>query len=143
MHPQAGALVNAAEPDGTTALHILAASSHAEAATAISAILRAGAKVDAARDDGLTPLYAAAYEGHAHVAALLIEAGCCCSRVVVVVVVVMLSLKRRGPGADVNGAATQKTNSEASHCRGGYMHLATPPLSYTGMRQVDSHMKDH
>lgn len=66
------AQVNAAQPDGMTALHW--AARHDDAATA-RALLRAGAKVDAMNRYGLTPLSLACTNGSTELVTLLLEAG--------------------------------------------------------------------
>ncbi|MBI4885646.1 MAG: ankyrin repeat domain-containing protein [Acidobacteria bacterium] len=67
-----GADVNAAEPDGTTALHWASYRDDAESA---EALLRAGARVNAANDLGATPLWIASVNGSAAMVRRLLEAG--------------------------------------------------------------------
>jgi ankyrin repeat protein len=69
---QKGANVNAAEGDGSTALHW--ASYHDDLETA-NLLLRAGAKVNAANDLGATPLWAASQNGSEAMVRRLLEAG--------------------------------------------------------------------
>jgi ankyrin repeat protein len=64
--------VNAAEPDGTTALHW--ASYHDDLESA-DLLLRAGAKVNAVTDLGATPLWAASQNGSSAMVRRLLEAG--------------------------------------------------------------------
>ena len=64
--------VNAAQPDGTTALHWAARRSDVGMA---QLLLRAGAKVDAATRYGVTPLHLACMNGHAATIAALLAAG--------------------------------------------------------------------
>ena len=64
--------VNAAQPDGTTALHW--AVQHDDLETA-QLLLRAGAKVDAATRYGVTPLYLACVNGNAALIDALLKAG--------------------------------------------------------------------
>ena len=64
--------VNAAQPDGTTALHWAA---HQDEVDVAQALIRAGANVKAANRYGATPLWLASVNGSAAVIALLIEAG--------------------------------------------------------------------
>ena len=68
----AGADIDAAEPDGTTALHWAVRRDDRALARRLVA---AGARVDAANRYGVTPLALAAANGSATLAALLIEAG--------------------------------------------------------------------
>jgi len=64
--------LNAAQPDGTTALHLAA---HQDAVDVVQALIRAGANVKAANRYGATPLWLASINGSAAVIELLIEAG--------------------------------------------------------------------
>jgi ankyrin repeat protein len=64
--------VNAAEPDGATALHW--ASYRDDVATA-QMLIRAGANVNAANDLGATPIWAASVNGSTAMVQLLLEAG--------------------------------------------------------------------
>ncbi len=54
--------VNAAEPDGTTALHW---ASYRDDLETVDLLIRAGAKVNAATDLGVTPLWTASQNGSA------------------------------------------------------------------------------
>ncbi len=67
-----GADVNAAQADGTTALHWAAYHDDVETATAL---VRAGAKVNAANRYGMVPLAQASGNGSAAMVRLLVEAG--------------------------------------------------------------------
>jgi ankyrin repeat protein len=64
--------VNAAEADGTTALHWACYGDDLEAA---ESLIRAGANVNAATDLGVTPLWAASQNGNATIVRKLLEAG--------------------------------------------------------------------
>ncbi|HEY7336585.1 MAG TPA: ankyrin repeat domain-containing protein [Bryobacteraceae bacterium] len=64
--------VNAAEPDGTTALHWAAYHNDLDAA---DVLVRAGAKVNAATDLGVTPLWPASENGSSAMVRRLLEAG--------------------------------------------------------------------
>ncbi len=64
--------VNAAEADGTTALHWAAYRDEVESA---DLLIRAGAKVNAATDLGVTPLYNAAQNGSTAMVTKLLSAG--------------------------------------------------------------------
>jgi ankyrin repeat protein len=64
--------VNAAEPDGTTALHWAAYRDDLESA---DLLLKAGAKVNAANDLGATPLWNASQNGSVAMVKRLLEAG--------------------------------------------------------------------
>jgi ankyrin repeat protein len=67
-----GANVNAAEVDGTTALHWASYRDDVESA---DLLVRAGAKVNAANDLGATPLWTASLNGSAAMVRRLLEAG--------------------------------------------------------------------
>ncbi|MEQ1897281.1 MAG: ankyrin repeat domain-containing protein [Vicinamibacterales bacterium] len=69
---KAGADVNAAGPDGTTALHWAA---HWDDKGTVTALLGAGAHASARTDLGATPLFLAAENGSASVVAVLVKAG--------------------------------------------------------------------
>ena len=71
-HAAQRANVNAAEPDGTTALHRAARSNDTRAA---QALIDAGAKANAANRYGVTPLYLACENGSAAMVELLLKAG--------------------------------------------------------------------
>jgi ankyrin repeat protein len=64
--------VNAADADGTTALHW---SSYHDDVESADLLIRAGAKVDAATDLGVTPLWTASLNGNASIVRRLLEAG--------------------------------------------------------------------
>jgi ankyrin repeat protein len=67
-----GASVNAAQPDGTTALHWAARTDDLSTA---QLLLKSGAKVDAATRYGVTPLYLASVNGSAPMIDALLAAG--------------------------------------------------------------------
>ena len=69
---QKGANVNAAEADGTTALHWASYRDDVESA---DLLIRAGAKVNAANDLGATPLWTASLNGSEAMVRRLLEAG--------------------------------------------------------------------
>jgi ankyrin repeat protein len=69
---QRGVDVNAAEADGTTALHLAAYQNAVEIA---AALVRAGARVDAENRYGVRPLSLASQGGHADIVRLLLDAG--------------------------------------------------------------------
>jgi len=64
--------VNAAEPDGTTALHW---ASHRDDHVTAELLVRAGANVNAANDLGATPLWTASLNGSTAMVRLLLQAG--------------------------------------------------------------------
>src|SRR5262245_19252591 len=64
--------VNAAEPDGTTALHWASYKDDGETA---DLLIRAGARVNAANDLGATPLWTASINGSATMVRRLLDAG--------------------------------------------------------------------
>lgn len=64
--------VNAAEPDGSTALHWAA---HRDDLDSVDALLKAGAKVNAQNDLGVTPLWLAAENGSLPIVQRLLTAG--------------------------------------------------------------------
>jgi ankyrin repeat protein len=67
-----GANINAAEADGTTALHWASYRDDTESATLL---IRAGANVNAANDLGATPLWTASLNGSAAIVRALLQAG--------------------------------------------------------------------
>jgi uncharacterized protein len=67
-----GADVNAAEADGTTALHW---ASHRDDVESAGLLIRAGANVNAANDLGATPLWTASLNGSAAMVQTLLQAG--------------------------------------------------------------------
>lgn len=67
-----GVNVNAAEADGTTALHW---ASYRDDGELVELLIRAGAKVNAANDLGATPLWAASQNGSAGMVRRLLQAG--------------------------------------------------------------------
>src|SRR6266850_1265982 len=69
---QQGANVNAAEADGTTALHW---ASYRDDVDSADLLIRAGAKVNAANDLGVTPLWTASQNGSEAMVRRLLEAG--------------------------------------------------------------------
>jgi ankyrin repeat protein len=69
---QRGSDVNAAEPDGTTALHWAAYRDDVDVA---ESLIRAGARVDSANRYGVKPLSLASEGGHAGIVRLLLRAG--------------------------------------------------------------------
>src|SRR5439155_3654184 len=69
---QQGASVNAADADGTTALHW---ASYRDAVDSADLLIRAGANVNAANDLGATPLWTASLNGSAAMVRRLLEAG--------------------------------------------------------------------
>jgi ankyrin len=69
---QQGASVNAADADGTTALHWASYRDDVETA---NLLIRAGARVNAANDLGATPLWTASLNGSAAMVQRLLEAG--------------------------------------------------------------------
>ena len=64
--------VNAAEPDGTTALHWASYRDDGESA---EVLIRAGANVNASNDLGATPLWTASLNGSAAMVRRLLQAG--------------------------------------------------------------------
>src|SRR5436190_691097 len=69
---KSGTNVNAAEGDGTTALHWAAYRDDLDSA---DALIRAGAKINVANDLGATPLWLASLNGSAAMARRLLQAG--------------------------------------------------------------------
>ena len=67
-----GASVNAAEADGTTALHW---ASYRDDGELVDVLIRAGANVNAANDLGATPLWAASQNGSVVMVRKLLQAG--------------------------------------------------------------------
>jgi ankyrin repeat protein len=105
--------VNAAEPDGTTALHWAVRGNDA---AIVQRLLRAGAKADAANRYGVTPLSLAALNGNAAVVGMLLEAGARADAPMAEGQTVLMAAARAGnadvltrllaAGADVNARET-------------------------------------
>ena len=95
---------NAAEPDGTTALHWAVRANDLEMA---SSLIRAGARVQAANRYGVTPLYLACVNGSAPMIELLLKAG-----------------------ADANAAVTQGETALMTAARSGNVAAAKVLLDH-------------
>jgi len=101
--------VNAAEPDGSTALHFAV---HQDDADIVERLVRAGASVTAANRYGVTPLWLASLNGNAATIVLLLDAGADANTVLPEGETVLMTAARTGKvdavkvlagaGADVN-----------------------------------------
>jgi ankyrin repeat protein len=109
--------VNAAEPDGTTALHYAAQADDVETTRLL---LKAGARASVANRHGSSPLSVAATNGNAAITALLLEAGADAKGVVFQGQTVLMTAARSGNRETVqllldhgaNVAATEDTLGE-------------------------------
>jgi ankyrin repeat protein len=107
--------VNAAEPDGTTALHWAAYRDDAESA---DLLIRAGAKVNAATDLGVTPLYNAAENGSTAMVAKLLAAGANPNLALVAGETPVMIASRSGKPAVVEQLIAKGANVNARGTRG-------------------------
>ena len=111
---QPGVDVNAAQGDGTTALHWASYRDDVESA---GLLIRAGANVNAANDLGVTPLWTASQNGSAAMVRRLLEAGANPNAALVSGETLVMTAARSGQadvveqllakGADVNARATR------------------------------------
>jgi ankyrin repeat protein len=107
--------VNAAEPDGTTALHWAAYRDDVDSA---DLLLRAGAKVNAATDLGVTPLYNAAENGSTAMVAKLLAAGANPNLALVAGETPLMVASRSGKPAVVDQLIAKGANLNAHGTRG-------------------------
>ena len=110
-----GQNVNAAEPDGTTALHWV--SYHDDLETA-KFLIRAGAKVNAANDLGATPLWTASLNGSEAMVRLLLEAGANPNAALLLGETPVMVASRSGKPAVVEQLIAKGANVNARAARG-------------------------
>lgn len=91
--------VNAAQPDGTTALHWAA---NRDDAAIVDLLIRAGGNVKAANRYGVTPLWLASMNGNAAVIDMLLKAGADANTVVSDGETVLMTAARTGKAEAVN-----------------------------------------
>jgi len=107
--------VNAAEPDGTTALHW---ASYRDDLTSAQLLLRAGANANAANDLGATPIWTASVNGSAAMVRLLLEAGANPNAALLLGETAVMAAARSG-NADVVGQLLKRgANANARAARG-------------------------
>jgi ankyrin repeat protein len=107
--------VNAAEPDGTTALHWAAYHDDLES---VDLLLRAGAKVNAATDLGVTPLYNASQNGGAAIVTKLLAAGANPNLALLAGETPLMVASRAGKTAVVEALIAKGANLNARGTRG-------------------------
>jgi ankyrin repeat protein len=107
--------VNAAEPDGTTALHWAAYRDDMDSA---DLLIRAGAKVNAATDLGVTPLYTAAENGSSAMVAKLLAAGANPNLALIAGETPVMVAARSGKAAVVEQLIAKGANVNAHGTRG-------------------------
>jgi ankyrin repeat protein len=107
--------VNAAEPDGTTALHWAAYRDDVDSA---DLLLRAGAKVNAATDLGVTPLYNAAENASPAMIAKLLAAGANPNLALIAGETPLMVAARSGKAAVVDQLIAKGANVNAHGTRG-------------------------
>jgi ankyrin repeat protein len=107
--------VNAAEPDGTTALHWAA---YRDDLDSVDLLLRAGAKVNAATDLGVTALYNAAQNGNIAVVNRLLAAGADPNLALLSGETALMIASRAGKTAVVDALTAKGANPNARGTRG-------------------------
>jgi ankyrin repeat protein len=112
---QKGANVNAAEGDGTTALHWAA---HRDDLATVDILLRAGARVNAANDLGATPLWNASVNGNPALVARLLQAGADPNAALMLGETPLMVAARAGSAAVVEQLAAKGANVNARAARG-------------------------
>jgi uncharacterized protein len=110
-----GADVNAAEPDGTTALHWASYRDDVESA---DAMLRAGARVNSANDLGATPLWIASLNGSAAMVRRLLEAGANANAALLLGETPVMVASRSGSADVVGQLLARGANPNARAARG-------------------------
>jgi uncharacterized protein len=111
---QAG-VVNAADADGTTALHWASYWDDVETATLL---IRAGAKVNASNDLGATPLWTASQNGSAAMVRRLLEAGADPNAALLLGETPVMVAARSGHAEVVELLLARKANANARAARG-------------------------
>ena len=112
---QQGASVNAADADGTTALHWASYRDDLETA---SLLIRAGATVNAANDLGATPLWTASLNGSAAMVQRLLEAGANPNTALLAGETPVMVAARSGSPASVEQLLAKGANVNAHATRG-------------------------
>ena len=112
---QQGASANAADADGTTALHWASYRDDVETA---SLLIRAGAKVNAANDLGATPLWIAGLNGSAAMVQRLLEAGANPNAALLAGETPVMAAARSGSPASVEQLLAKGANVNAHAARG-------------------------
>ena len=107
--------VNAAEPDGTTALHW---ASYRDDRASAELLIRAGANVNAANDLGATPLWTASLNGSAAIVRLLLEAGANPNAALLLGETPLMVASRTGNANVVEQLLTRGANVNARGARG-------------------------
>jgi ankyrin repeat protein len=107
--------VNAAEADGTTALHWAAYHNESES---LELLIRAGANVNAANDLGATPLWAACQNGNASIARTLLAAGANPNAALLLGETPLMVAARAGYPDVVEQLLAAGANTEATAARG-------------------------
>lgn len=114
------AAANAADPDGTTALHWAV---HRGELTAARALLAAGAAADAANRYGVRPLYLAAENGDAAIAKMLLAAGADPNSVFAEGETVLMTAARTGDVGTIDALVAAGADPNATERRGGQTAL--------------------
>ena len=112
---QKGSDVNAAEGDGTTALHWAA---HRDDLATVDILLRAGARVNAANDLGATPLWNASVNGNPALVARLLQAGADPNAALLLGETPLMVAARAGRAAVVEQLTAKGANVNARAARG-------------------------
>jgi ankyrin len=107
--------VNAAEPDGTTALHW---ASYRDDLASAQLLLRAGANPNAANDLGATPIWTASVNGSAAMVRLLLEAGASANTSLLLGETAVMAAARSGNADIVEQLVTRGANANARAARG-------------------------
>jgi ankyrin repeat protein len=108
--------VNAAEPDGTTALHWAAHGSHLELA---QLLVRAGANVNAVNRYGVAPLRLAVENGNAPLAEILLRAGANANAALPTGETVLMTAARTGDPATIKALVARGANVNATEGQQG------------------------
>jgi uncharacterized protein len=107
--------VNAAEPDGTTALHW---ASYRDDGVSAELLIRAGANVNAANDLGATPLWTASLNGSTAMVRRLLEAGANPNAALLLGETPLMVAARSGNASVVEQLLTRGANVNARAARG-------------------------
>jgi ankyrin len=107
--------VNAAEPDGTTALHW---ASYRDDLTTAQMLIRSGANVNAANDLGATPIWTASVNGSAAMVQLLLESGANANASLLRGETAVMAAARTGNATVVEQLLARGANANAKAARG-------------------------